>query len=247
MTWRGKWPPSAAETPCPRRRAKGDRTPSMVSCPLLTPLTFLWTRLPSVARLNARGPQGRLVLQGYTLDRSGAFRSANQAPCTVWPRTVMRGGLRKVNSGSDSVPKAARRTEPSPCSPVSPRDRRESQRKGGFGGVKRGQGNHTVPLPPFVSAARRRLSRPPKAATVHAMSWRISPSPGGPISPAAAGRRNGGTAHPLLRVKTMARRCIGGRFHNCKSYNYTKSIENDRLRAGDGRLVFYDRRFLKSS
>ena len=47
----------------------------MVSCPLLTPLTFLWTRLPSVARLNARGPQGRLVLQEYTLDGSGAFRS----------------------------------------------------------------------------------------------------------------------------------------------------------------------------
>ena len=46
---RGQWPPSAAgsagvhrrETPCPRRGAKGDRTPSMVSCPLSTPLTFL--------------------------------------------------------------------------------------------------------------------------------------------------------------------------------------------------------------
>ena len=46
-----------------------------VSLPLLTPQPFLWTRLPSVARLNARGPQGRLVLQGTILDRSGAFRS----------------------------------------------------------------------------------------------------------------------------------------------------------------------------
>ena len=112
MTWRGKWPPSAAETPCPRRRAKGDRTP-MVSCPLLTPLTFLWTRLPSVARLNARGPQGRLVLQGYTLDRSGAFRSGEPPPCTGWPRTVMRGKPRKLTSGPESVPKSARRPEPS--------------------------------------------------------------------------------------------------------------------------------------
>ena len=85
--------------------------------PLLTPQPFLRTRLPSVARLNARGPQGRLVLQGYTLDRSGAFRSGELPPGTVWPRTVMRGGLRKVNSGSDSVPKSARRTEPSPCFP----------------------------------------------------------------------------------------------------------------------------------
>ena len=63
----------------------------MVSCPLLTPLTFLWTRLPSVARLKARGPQMRLVLQEYTIDRSGDFRSGTLPPCTVWPRTVMRG------------------------------------------------------------------------------------------------------------------------------------------------------------
>ena len=42
------------------------------------------------------------------------------------------------------------------------------QRKGGFGEVKRGQGNHLVPLPPLVPAGEHRLSRPPKAATVHA-------------------------------------------------------------------------------
>ena len=101
---------------CPPAGAKGDRTP-MVSCPLLTPLTFLWTRLPSVARLNARGPQGRLVLQGYTLDRSRAFRSGELPLCTGWPRTVMRGKPRKLTSGPDSVPKSARRTEPSPRFP----------------------------------------------------------------------------------------------------------------------------------
>ena len=88
-----------------------------VSLPLLTPRPFLRTRLPSVARLNARGPQGRLVLQGYTLDRSGAFRRGTPPPCTVWPRTVMRGALRKENSGPNSVPKSARRTEPSPRNP----------------------------------------------------------------------------------------------------------------------------------
>ena len=120
MTWRGKWPPSAAETPCPPAGAKGDRTP-MVSCPLLTPLTFLWTRLPAVARLNARGPQGRLVLQEYTLDRSGAFRSGELPLCTGWPRTVMRGKPRKLTSGPYSVPKSARRTEPSPRFPRFPR------------------------------------------------------------------------------------------------------------------------------
>ena len=88
-----------------------------VSLPLLTPQPFLRTRLPSVARLNARGPQMRLVLQGATLDRSGAFRSGTPPPCTVWPRTVMRGKSRKVNSGHNSVPESARRTEPSPRNP----------------------------------------------------------------------------------------------------------------------------------
>ena len=44
--------------------------------------------------------------------------------------------------------------------PVSPRDRRESRCKGGFGGVKRGQGNHTVPLPPFAPAGGHRPSPP---------------------------------------------------------------------------------------
>ena len=88
-----------------------------VSLPLLTPQPFLRTRLPSVARLNARGPQGRLVLQEYALDRSGAFRSRTLPPCTEWPRTVMRGGLRKLTSEPYSVPKSARRAEPSPRNP----------------------------------------------------------------------------------------------------------------------------------
>ena len=85
--------------------------------PLLTPQTFLRTRLPSVARLNARGPQGRLLLQEHTLDRSGAFRRTRRTPCTGWPRTVMRGKLRKLTSGHNSLPKPARRTEPSPRNP----------------------------------------------------------------------------------------------------------------------------------
>ena len=102
---RGQWPPSAAGgAGVSRRRQEGAKTPSGFLIPLLTPQTLLRTRLPAVARLNARGPQGRLVLQGITLDRSGAFRSAKQTPCTVWPRTVMRGKSRKVNSGSKSVP-----------------------------------------------------------------------------------------------------------------------------------------------
>ena len=168
--------------------------------PLLTPQTFLRTRLPAVARLKSGGPQGRLVLQENALDGSGVFRSANQALCTGWPRTVMRGGLRKVNSGPDSVPKAARRTEPSPRNPrfaARPKGV-AAQRK--VRGVKRGKETTWCPCP-SCPGRWAPTSPPPDGGIAHAMSWRTSPGPGEPVSPAAASRRNGGTAYPLLRVK----------------------------------------------
>ena len=170
----------------------------MVPFPLLTPQTLLWTRLPTVARLNARGPQGRSVLQGSTLDGSRAFRSGTPPLCTVWPRTVMRGGLRKVTSGHNSVPKAARRTEPSPRLPRFAANALLSGSKEGLGESRGGKGTIRCPFPllPLSAGAgtpRRRSRHSP------AMSWRTSPNPGGPNSPAAASRRNGGTAHPCSR------------------------------------------------
>ena len=84
---------------CPPTGAKGDRTPYGFLSPLDSPYLPFKLRLPAVAQRNARGPQGRLVLQGYTLDGSGAFRSGTRPPCTVWPRTGMRGKPRKRNSG----------------------------------------------------------------------------------------------------------------------------------------------------
>ena len=128
-----------------------------VSLPLLTPQPFLWTRLPSVARLKTRGPQGRLVLQGHILDRSGAFRSRTLPLCTVWPRTVMRGGLRKVNSGHNSIPKSARRTEPSPRNPRLAANASLSGLKEGLG-CQEGKGNHRGPFP---SCLRRQTAAPP--------------------------------------------------------------------------------------
>ena len=118
-----------------------------VSLPLLTPRPFLRTRLPSVARLKARGPQMRLVLQGTTLDRSGAFRSGTLSPCTGWPRTVMRGKSRKLTSGHNSVPKAKRRTKPSPRNPRFAAHLRCVSAKEGQGSQE-GTGNHTwCPVP----------------------------------------------------------------------------------------------------
>ena len=146
----------------PTARGKRGRD-TKVSLPLLTPLPFLRTRLPSVARLNARGPQGRLLLQGHTLDRSGAFRRTRRTLCTVWPRTVMRGALRKENSGHNSVPKSARRTEPSPRNPSLAEHLRCDGSKEGKGSQE-GTGNHTwCPVPfcpcrwaPTIPGRRRR-------------------------------------------------------------------------------------------
>ena len=129
-----------------------------VSLPLLTPQPFLWTRLPSVARLKARSPQGRLLLQGHILDRSGAFRSRTLPPCTVWPRTVMRGGLRKVNSGHNSIPKSARRPEPSPRNPRLAANASLSSLKEGLG-CQEGKGNHRCPVP---SCLRRQTAAMPR-------------------------------------------------------------------------------------
>ena len=70
-------------------------------------------------------------------------------------------------------------------------------------------------LAPFCPSPWARRSPAAGRRQCTAMSWRISPGPGGSVSPAAASRRNGGTAHPLLRVKTTAHRRIGGRSALC--------------------------------
>ena len=92
------------------------------------------------------------MLQGSTLDRSGAFRSGTLPPCTVWPRTVMRGKSRKLTSGHNSVPKSARRTEPSPRNPrLAANASLSGQRK--VKGVSRGDiGNRRCPTSPFAPA-----------------------------------------------------------------------------------------------
>ena len=204
---------SAVPTVCRRRRDRpystvgggwpgspgGDKRgrDTKVSLPLLTPQPFLRTRLPSVARLKARGPQGRLVLQGHILDRSGAFRSRTLPLCTVWPRTVMRGSLRKVNSGHNSIPKSARRTELSPVSPVSPRDQRASRRKGGFGGSQEGAREPYGALAPFC--LRRQTAAFPPVNT----------------GPPGRRRRPMTTSSEGVKSPSALPRCIGGRFCVC--------------------------------
>ena len=158
----------------PGRDKRGRDT--KVSLPLLTPRPFLRTRLPSVARLNTRGPQGRLVLQGHTHDRSGAFRSRTLPPCTGWPRTVMCGDSRKLTSGPDSVPKSARRTEPSPRNSRFAAHLRCVSAKEGLGESRGGKGTIWCPCPLLspppdggIPAGEHRHSRPPQAAILRAL------------------------------------------------------------------------------
>ena len=61
--------------------------------------------------------RGVCCSKGTPLIEAELFAATAFAPCTGWPRTVMRGKLRKLTSGHNSLPKAVRRTEPSPRTP----------------------------------------------------------------------------------------------------------------------------------
>ena len=173
MAWHCRRPAAGGLPGSPGGDKRGRDT--KVSLPLLTPQPFPRTRLPPVARLKARGPQGRLVLQGYTLDRRGAFRSGTLPPCTGWPRTVMRGGSRKMTSGPDSVPKSARHTEPSPRNPRFAAHLRCVSAKEGKGSQE-GTGNHWCPVP---FCLRRQTAALPAAEGGHsaAPSEGVKPPP----------------------------------------------------------------------
>ena len=208
----------------------------MVPFPLLTPQTLLWTRLPPVARLNARGPQGRLVPQGSTLDGSGAFRSAKQALCTVWPRTVMRGGLRKVTSGHNSVPKPARRTEPSPRFPRLAANALLSGSKEGLGESRGGKGTIRCPFPllPLAvgtafPAGEHRHSPPPVGGNLPSPWVRHSRPPKAATPPRPRGRKAASTGCAAVSAeglpsangkKERADARWGGQFAKCSHLNH---------------------------
>ena len=217
MTWRGI---AAA-----RRRGGLPGSPggdkrgrdTKVSLPLLTPQPFPRTRLPPVARLKARGPQGRLVLQGITLDRSGAGRSTNQAPCTVWPRTDMRGNPRKVNSGHNSAPKSARRPESCPRNPRFAAHLRCVSAKEGLGSQE-GTGNHWCPV---LFCLRRQTAALPAAEGGHS----ATPSEGVKSPPPAV---------PLYRRKVYRQQTVkkkgpmqgGGTI--CKMFTFEPLTQNEK-------------------
>ena len=96
--------------------------------------------------------------KGTTLDRSGAFRSAKQAPCTVRPRTDSAANhARKIQGlkASRNLPDARNRA---PRNPRFAAHLRCVSAKRKVWGVKRGQETILGVLSPFVSAGRPRQS-----------------------------------------------------------------------------------------
>ena len=123
------------------------------------------------------------------------FAAIVRTPCTVWPRTVMRGKSRKVNSGHNSVPKPARRTEPSPRNPRFAAHLRCVSAKEGLGSQE-GTGNHWCPVPFCLRRQTAAFS---------------------PVNTGSPGRRR----RPLFAPRTgrfsplAAHRCTGGRYTVC--------------------------------
>ena len=184
------------ECRCSPARTKGGKGTVWFPCPLLTPPN------PPLRRdsLRSRGKTGEMGLGsvrranfGTLLDPEFSLRGLPRM--TVRGHPVQGGGvpLRKAPLRSRVAPWSTKRI----CGPLAFRRATEGSRVLRKGrGVKRGR-ETLVSLP--------LLHPPPGGGNAHAMSWRISPVPGGRLSPPAVHRCIGGTAYPLLRVKKEGR------------------------------------------
>ena len=173
----------------------------MVSLPLLTPQPFLWTRLPSVARLKARGPQGRLVLQGTILDRSGAFRSdgANalyRMAAHCYARRLTQGKFRAVKRPKICPTHGTELPYPRLTEHLRCDGSKEGQ------GSQEGTGNHVwcpVPFCPPPWARRLRRRRRPNVHAHFECKSRLQRRAAVSAEPPAVSRRLR-EKRPLLRA-----------------------------------------------
>ena len=148
---REHWPPSAAETPCPRRRAKGDRTPSMVSFPPLD------SPKPSFALTHRRCSAKRELRELGSVRRVGFGRLlCPEFPLRYPPRITVRGHsvqgdsvpLRKAPLRSRIVPWSTRRH----CGPLAFRRATEGSRvRGKMWGCQEGDKKPGGCLGPLLS------------------------------------------------------------------------------------------------
>ena len=177
-------PPSAAETPCPRRRAKGGRTPNMVSCPLLTPLTFLCADTSEMCSETGVRELGSVRRADFGTLYCPEFPLRKAPRITVRGQTVQNDSvpLRKAPLQSRIVPWSTRR----PCGPLAFRRATEGSRvqrkmRGSQEGDKKPFGvlspfcprRRAAAFPPVntgISAARRRHFPPAVGTAINQRS-----------------------------------------------------------------------------
>ena len=150
--------------------------------PLDTPLTFRWPLSEAFAAKRGRRGLGSVRRAGSGTLLCPEVTLRKPPRITVRGQTVQGGvvPLRKALLPSSVDPWSTER----PCGPLAFRRATGGSRvQRRVWGVKRGKGTIGA-LSPLVSAARRRQC--------HAMSWRTSHGPGGPVSPPAANRCIGG-------------------------------------------------------
>ena len=122
----------------------------------------------------------------------------------------MRGSLRKVNSGLYSVPKAARRPEPSPRNSRFAAHLRCVSAKEGLGESRGDKGTIRCPCPLLPPPPSGGNPRPPKAAIMHAHLERKVASSGEPLY------RRKVCRHPT--VKQKGRLPSGGLIPSCSPH-----------------------------
>ena len=170
------------------------------SAPLDSPTSSFRTRLPSVARLKARGPQGRLVLQGYILDGSGAFRSAKRTrPAPDGRALLCAADNARETQGITASQNLPRRTEPSPRNPRFAAHLRCVSAKRKVWGVKRGQETILGVLSPFALAGETPASPPPDGGNFPESFIKALPEQR-PCAPATESAFRSFAARFLLRV-----------------------------------------------
>ena len=199
MTWRGQWPPSAAGRAAARRRGqKGARAPYGSLAPSGLPQTLLCAATPfgRAAKRELRGlGSGRRFAFGRLSDPEFTLRKPQRCQCAARQCRAFDLCCEKLRFDQGLCLGA-------PNAPVGPSHldaRPQGVASKGRSGESRGDRKPYLVSCPLLPSAVGTASPPPKAATSHAMSWRTSLVPGGPISPAAASRRNGGKFRACLR------------------------------------------------
>ena len=192
--WAG-WalPPSAArDCRYPPTGAIGDRTPNMVSCPLLTPLTFLCADTSEMCSKRGLRGLGSVRRADFGTLLCPEFTLRELPRITVRGQTVqgVRLALRKAPLPSRIYPWSTKR----PCGPLAFSRATEGRRglKEGLGESRGGKGTIRCSfplLPPVVGTASPGRRRRPLCTLTLSVK-----------SPPAASRCIGGKVYHLLTV-----------------------------------------------